>query len=188
MEYLYIGIAALILVVLLLISMMKMKHFRKPSNLVTLAMAKEGKLMAPLQKRALYSLGIGIVMAIALIVVVVLKDINTFDEDQGFRLIVYALWVGVPLAYLIVVNLTLRRPGQIDERDKLIMAKAPRVQFFALLFSLAAWTIALTEVFGDQGQVPVVYLTFVMISTIIISNIALSAGILIGYWRGVSNG
>ena len=38
MEYLYIGIVALILVVLLLISMMKRKQFRKPSNLVTLAM------------------------------------------------------------------------------------------------------------------------------------------------------
>ena len=38
MEYLYIGIVALILVILLLISMMKRKQFRKPSNLVTLAM------------------------------------------------------------------------------------------------------------------------------------------------------
>ena len=38
MEYLYIGIVALILVVLLLISMMKRKQFRKPSALVTLAM------------------------------------------------------------------------------------------------------------------------------------------------------
>ena len=38
MEYLYIGIVALILVVLLFISMMKRKQFRKPSNLVTLAM------------------------------------------------------------------------------------------------------------------------------------------------------
>ena len=38
MEYLYIGIVALILVVLLLNSMMKRGKFRKPSNLVTLAM------------------------------------------------------------------------------------------------------------------------------------------------------
>ncbi|MFC2051210.1 hypothetical protein ACFLT4_00575 [Chloroflexota bacterium] len=144
--------------------------------------------MAPLQKRALYSLGIGIVLAIALTIVFILKDITTFDEDLGFRLIVYALWVGVPLAYLIVVNLTLRKPEQIDERDKLIMATAPRVQFLAVLFSLMAWTIALTEVFWDQGQVPVIYLTLIMISTLTISTIAQSAGILIGYWRGVSNG
>ena len=145
--------------------------------------------MAPLQKRALYSLGIGVVLAIALIMVFILKgDVTTFDEDLGFRLIVYALWVGVPLAYLIVVNLTLRKPEQIDERDRLIMAKAPRVQYLSVLFSLVAWTIALTEVFWDQGQVPVIYLTLIMISTLIISTIAQSAGILIGYWRGISNG
>ncbi|MFC1983783.1 hypothetical protein ACFLVO_02055 [Chloroflexota bacterium] len=94
--------------------------------------------MAPLQKRALYSLGIGIALAIVLIVVVILKAITTFDEDLGFRLIVYALWVGVPLSYLIVMNLSLRKPEQIDERDKLIMAKAPRVQYLAILFSLVA--------------------------------------------------
>ena len=140
--------------------------------------------MAPLQKRALYSLGIGIALAIALIVVIIVKgDVTTFDEDLGFRLIVYALWVGVPLAYLIVVNLTLRKPGQVDERDRLIMGRAPQVQLLAVIFSLVAWVIVLTEVFHDQGQVPVIYLTFIMISTLIISTLAQSLGILIGYWR-----
>ena len=145
--------------------------------------------MAPLQKRALYSLGIGVVLAIALIMVFILKgDITTFDEDQGFRLIVYALWVGVPLAYLIVVNLTLRKPGQVDERDKLIMGRAPNVQFLAVIFSLVAWVIVLTELYWDKGEVPVVYLTLIMISTLIVSTIAQSAGILIGYWRMGRNG
>ena len=145
--------------------------------------------MAPLQKRALYSLGIGVILAIALIMVFILKgDVTTFDEDLGFRLIVYALWVGVPLAYLIVVSLTLRKPEQIDERDRLIMAKAPRVQYLSVLFSLVAWVIVLTELYWDKGQVPVIYLTLIMISTLIISTIAQSAGILIGYWRGVSHG
>ena len=143
--------------------------------------------MAPLQKRALYSLVIGVVFAIALIVIFIAKgDVTTFDEDLGFRLIVYALWIGVPLAYLIVVNLTLRRPGQVDERDRLIMERAPRIQFLAVLFSLIAWVIVLTEVFSDQGQVPVIYLTLIMISTLIVGTIAQSLGILIGYWRGVS--
>ena len=140
--------------------------------------------MAPLQKRALYSLAIGLLLAIALIVVFIAKgDVTTFDEDLGFRLIVYAVWVGVPLAYLIVVNLTLRKPGQLDERDKLIMGRAPQVQLLAVIFSLVAWVIVLTEVFHDQGQVPVIYLTFIMISTLIISTLAQSLGILIGYWR-----
>ena len=139
--------------------------------------------MAPLQKRALYSLGIGIVLAIALIMIFILKDVTTFDEDLGFRLIVYALWVGVPLAYLIVVNLTLRKPEQLDERDRLIMGRAPQVQLLAVIFSLVAWVIVLTELYWDQGQVPVIYLTLIMISTLIISTIAQSAGILVGYWR-----
>jgi hypothetical protein len=143
--------------------------------------------MAPLQKRALYSLAIGVVLAIALIVIFVAKgDVTTFDEDLGFRLIVYAIWIGVPLVYLIVVNLTLRKPGQVDERDRLIMERAPRIQFLAVLFSLIAWVIVLTEVFWDQGQVPVIYLNLIMISALIIGTIAQSLGILIGYWRGVS--
>jgi len=140
--------------------------------------------MAPLQKRALYSLVIGVACAIALIVVFVAKDVTTFDEDLGFRAIVYALWVGVPLAYLIVVNLTLRKPGQLDERDRLIMERAPQVQFLAVLFSLVAWVIVLTEAFREQGQVPIIYLTLIMISTLIVGTIAQSLGILIGYWRG----
>jgi len=140
--------------------------------------------MAPLQKRALYSLLIGAILALTLVVVFVTRDINTFDTDLGFRLIVYALWIGVPLAYLIVVNLTLRRPGQIDERDKMIMERAPQIQFLAILFSLVAWVIALTEAYGDQGQVPIVFLTLIMISTLIVGTLAQSLGILIGYWRG----
>jgi len=144
--------------------------------------------MAPLQKRALYSLVIGVVLAIALILVIVAKGVTTFDEDQGFRLIVYALWVGVPLVYLIVVNLTLKKPGQVDERDKLIMEKAPGVQILAVIFSLAAWMIILTEVYHEQGQIPVVFLTLIFISTLIVSTLAQSLGILIGYWKGVSRG
>ena len=144
--------------------------------------------MAPLQKRAWYSLVIGAVLAIALIAVFIIKgDVTSFDEDQGFRLIVYALWIGVPLVSLITMKLTLRKPEQVDERDKLIMERSPRVQFLAVLFSLIAWVIVLTEVYRDQG-VPVIYLTLIMISTLIISTIAQSAGILIGYWRGASNG
>jgi len=143
--------------------------------------------MAPLQKRALYSLVIGVVFAVALIVIFIVKgDVTTFDEDLGFRLMVYALWVGVPLAYLIVVNLTLRKPGQVDERDRLIMERAPRFQFLAVLFSLTAWVIVLTEVFSDQGQVPVIYLTLILISTLIIGTIAQALGILFGYCRGES--
>ena len=145
--------------------------------------------MAPLQKRAWYSLAIGLVLAIALIGLFIAKgDVTTFDEDLGFRLIVYALWIGVPLAYLIVVNLTLRKPRQVDERDRLIMGRAPRIQWLAVIFSLAAWIIVLTELYWDQGQVPVIYLTLIFISTLIVSTLAQSLGILIGYWSMYRHG
>ena len=140
--------------------------------------------MAPLQKRALYGLVFGVVWSITIIVVFILKGgISTFNEDVGFRLIIDGLWVGGLVVYLILMNLTLRKPGQVDERDRLIMERAPRIQFLAVLFSLIAWVIVLTEVFRDQGQVPVIYLTLIMISALIISTIAQSLGILIGYWR-----
>jgi hypothetical protein len=114
--------------------------------------------MAPLQKRAWYSLVIGMVLVIALIAVFIINgDVTTFDEDPGFRWIVYALWIGVPLVSLITMKLTLRKPEQVDERDKLIMERAPRIQYLAILFSLVAWIIVLTEVYRDQG-VPVIYL------------------------------
>ncbi|UCE98013.1 MAG: DUF2178 domain-containing protein [Dehalococcoidia bacterium] len=140
--------------------------------------------MAPLQKRALFSLLIGLALAIILIAVFVTRDINTFDTDLGFRLIVYALWIGVPVAYLIVMNLPpLKKLRQIDERDKLIMERAPRIQWLAVVFSLAAWIVVLTESYWDQGQVPVVFLTLIFISTLVVSTLAESLGILIGYWR-----
>jgi di/tricarboxylate transporter len=141
--------------------------------------------MAPLQKRALYSLVIGLILAITLIGVFLAKgDVTTFDEDLGFRLIVYSLWIGVPVAYLIVMNLTpLRKLKQIDERDRLIMSRAPRIQLLAVIFSLVVWITVLTEAYWDQGQVPVVFLTLIFISTLVISTLAQSLGILIGYWR-----
>ena len=127
---------------------------------------------------------IGLVFAVALLLVFVTRgDVTTFDEDLGFRAIVYALWVGGLVAYLIVMNLTLRKPGQIDERDRQIMDRAPKTQLLAVIFSLAAWSIALTEVYWDQGQIPVIFATLMLISTLVVSTLAQSVGILIGYWR-----
>jgi len=101
---------------------------------------------------------------------------------------VYAALIGAPLTYLILIDLTLRKPSQLDERDRLILERSGRVQWVAVIFSLAAWMITLTEVFQEQRQVPVVYLTLIFISIIIISVLAQSSGILLGYWRMNRNG
>jgi len=140
--------------------------------------------MAPLQKRALFSLIIGVAFAIALIVVFLLEnDITAFNRDGTLRWITYAALIGVPLSYLILIDLTLSKPTQLDERDRLILLRTGKIQYLAVIFSLAAWMISLTEIFQAQRQVPLVFLTLIFISTPIISTLAQSAGILIGYWR-----
>jgi len=145
--------------------------------------------MAPLQKRALISLLIGLALAIALVVVFVSRDINAYATDLGFRLIVYALWIGVPVVYLLLINLTrLSKLKQVDERDKLIKDRAPKIQWLSVIFTLVVWYIILNDLYWDQGQLPVVYLTLIFISTLVISTLAESLGILIGYWRMNRNG
>jgi hypothetical protein len=141
--------------------------------------------MSPLQKRALYSFILGAILTITLIIVFLTKDVYTFDEDLSFRLIVYALWIAVPLVYLIAVHPILKKPDMFDERDRSIVERASKVQWIAIIFNLAAWTIILTEVFWDTGQVPVVFLNLIFISTLTISTLAQSLGIFIGYWKGV---
>ena len=103
--------------------------------------------MAPLQKRALYSLVNGLVLTIVLIAVLAaLGDVTAFERDPNLRVIMYAVLIGVPLIYLIFVNLTLRKPTQLDERDRLIIERSSRAQWLAVIFSLVAWTITLTEI------------------------------------------
>ena len=145
--------------------------------------------MAPLQKRALYSFVIGLALTIALIAVFVAQgDITAFERDSNLRFIMYAVLIGVPLIYLILVNLTLRKPKQLDERDRLIIERSSRAQWLAVIFTLVAWTIALTEIYRDQGQVPIVFLNLIFMSTLIIGTLAQSLGILVGYWEINRNG
>ena len=145
--------------------------------------------MAPLPKRALYGLVFGVIWAIAIIVVFILKGgVGTFNDDQGFRLIIDGLWVGGLIVYLLLFETIGRKPSQVDERDRLIMERAPRVQWLAVIFSLVAWMIALTESYHDAGQIPVIFLYLIFMSTLIVGSVAQSVGMLIGYWRMGSNG
>jgi hypothetical protein len=140
--------------------------------------------MAPMQKRAWYGLATGSAFAIALLAVFIIKGgIATFNEDPGFRITVDILWVGGLVANLILVNLAFRKPGLVDERDRLIIDRSPRIQWLAVVFSLVAWTIALTEAYWETGQIPVVFLYLIFMSILIVSTLAQSLGILIGYWR-----
>ena len=71
----------------------------------------------------------------------------------------------------------------MDERDKVIMGRAPVVQLWAVFISLAVWSIALTEIYWDQGHIPVIFPYLILMSLFIVNVLAQSLGILIGYWR-----
>ena len=145
--------------------------------------------MAPLQKRALYSFVIGLVLTTVLIVVLITQgDITAFERDLKIRLVMYAVVIGAPLIYLILVNLSLRKPTQLDERDRRIIERSSWAQWLAVIFTLVAWTIALTEIYQDQGQVPIAFLKLIFMSTLIIGTLAQSLGILVGYWEMNRNG
>jgi len=110
-------------------------------------------------------------------------DITAFDRDPNVRYYMYAVMIGVPLVYGVLCDLTLRKPTQIDERDRLIIERSSRVQWLAVIFLLVAWTIALTEIYHEERQVPVAFLTLIFVSALIISPLAQSLGILLGYRR-----
>jgi hypothetical protein len=143
--------------------------------------------MTPQQKRAWYGLAIGIVWSLAIVAVFVVKGATAFDEDTGMRVTVYLLFIGGVLAYVAMLYITgwrMRREGVImDERDRLILRKVPVYQMFAVLWTLAGWAIALSEVYHDQGQVPVVFTWLMFYSAIIVNIVFASAGTLIAYWR-----
>jgi hypothetical protein len=139
--------------------------------------------MAPLQKRAFYGLIFGIAWIIAIVVVFMLKGGATiFDKDGTFRLIMDGIWVGGLIVYLVLFYPILRQPKLVDERDKLIYDRSPRIQWLAVILALVAWVIGLTEGFRGQG-VPTVYLYVMFFTILCVSAIAQCIGILIGYWR-----
>lgn len=144
--------------------------------------------MAPLQKRAWWGFGVGLAFAIAFVLVFVLMGgIENFDSNQGFRIIIDVLWVGGLVANLVILNITLRRPGMVDERDKAILERAPRIQWIAVLFTLVAWVIALNEVYHTTHLIPSAYLYVMFMSVLTVSTLAQCLGVIIGYRRANRN-
>jgi hypothetical protein len=140
--------------------------------------------MAPLQKRAWWGLGVGLAFAVAfMLVFIFMGGIETFDTNQTFRIIIDVLWVGGLVANLVILNLALRRPGMVDERDRMILDRAPRIQWLAVVFTLVAWVIALTEAYHETHLIPTAYLFVIFMSVLIVSTLAQCLGIVIGYWR-----
>ena len=144
--------------------------------------------MAPLQKRAWYGLALGVVFALAIVAVFIIKGgVTAYNEDTGMRLTVSFLLVGFLALYGIVLFTTRPGRGQVkvvmDERDSAVVRRALYVQLWAVIISLVVWAIALTEIYWDQGHIPVIFPYLIIGSALIVNALAQAVGILIGYRR-----
>jgi L-asparagine transporter-like permease len=146
--------------------------------------------MAPLQKRAWWGLTLGILWAAATIVVFITGGgVDEFTKNQTFRIVIDALFIGWLIVYAVLMAsiLRFRRSGKgtvaIDERDRAILHRAPLIQLWAVILVLLVWAISLTEIYWDQGAVPIMYMYIIFFSSLVVSTLAQSLGILIGYWR-----
>ena len=140
--------------------------------------------MAPMQKRAWWGLALGGAFAVAFAVVFAgAGGIEEFDRNTTFRLTIDVLMLGALVVNLVVINIPIRNRELADERDIVIFERAPRVQWMAVIFTLVGWTIGLTEYYHATHLVPSTWLYVVFMSVLIISTLAQSLGILIGYRR-----
>jgi hypothetical protein len=142
---------------------------------------------APLEKRAWWGLGITIATILAVVAVFLVRDASLYHEDRPTRLIVLAIVIVGALAYAVLAHRTRLARGagevMIDERDRMIIERAPAVQLYAVFIALAVWCIALTEVYWERGAIPVFYPYVMFWTTYAVGIIAWSVAVLVGYRR-----
>ena len=143
--------------------------------------------MAPLQKRALYSLILGLVWTVLLVVLFVTRGgVETYSSDPTTRILLSALFVGLLLSTAFLGVPWKARSGRgvdVDESDIAILKRAPQVQLIAVMLTMAAWVFGLTETYWEQGSLPIMWPYIMMMSTLLVSTLAQSLGVLIGYRR-----
>ena len=146
--------------------------------------------MAPLQRRAWWGLGTGITWAVITTAVLLTGGgVDKFNASSSFRLVMDALYLAWLVTYAVVMAPVLKfgsiKDGKVivDERDQAIIRQAPLIQLWSVIVLLVAWTIGLTERYHAAGQIPTTYLYLIFFTTLVVSTLAQSVGILIGYWR-----
>ena len=143
--------------------------------------------MAPLQRRALISLILGLVWMVLLVVLFVARGgVEEFTNDTTTRILISFLFVAMLMFSAFLGVPWKARSGRgvdIDERDLEILRRAPQIQLIAIMLTLAAWVVGLTEYYWDRGSVPIMWPYLMMFSTLVVSTLAQSLGVLIGYRR-----
>jgi len=147
--------------------------------------------MPALQKRALGSLVWGLLVFTVIAAILTVRGAAEYWENDDLRLLVMGIFLGGLLGQVVILPgflLRERMRGELDERDQQILGNAPAVQSGLVLVALGAWLLSLSQMYHDQGAVPMVYLYLIFGSIIIVNMIGHSLGILFGYWMRASHG
>jgi MFS family permease len=139
----------------------------------------------PLERLGWIGLWITVAVGLAMVILVAIGGATDFYQDDATRgIFTVVLLVGVA-AWFAAWHVLSRHAGSavVDERDRAILARSFSVESVLVILSLVAWTVSLTEVFWDEGAVPIGYLQLIFWSTFILGAFGRSLGIVLGYRR-----
>lgn len=149
--------------------------------------ASDAPATAPMQRIAQQSLMGASILAACAVFLVVMEGPASLQADRGIRLlttlVAFAAYISATLPMMIATKRAAEGRLVIDERDQMIMARAPRTQSTVLLVLVAVGAIALTEAYWAAGAVPVIWVGILMWTSLIAYGLALPAGLLLGYRR-----
>lgn len=132
------------------------------------------------QKRAWCELAISVVWSVTLLPMFTIKGSEAFRDPLVWGILAAGL-----LAFYGVIYMTRSKPGEqveTDERDRLILSKASKYQYVGVYVNIFLWAVLLGIHYEDEGRVPVMFMWLILLSTMLVSALFRSAGILISYW------
>ncbi|UCC60259.1 MAG: hypothetical protein JSV02_00070 [Dehalococcoidia bacterium] len=143
--------------------------------------------MAPLQKRAWLGIAIGGTISAAVLGILIINGATSFYDDNMMRWTVTGLIIGMLAAWAVLIAPFSSSKGRMkalyDERDEAVLRRASGAQLWGIIGALLAWSIALTEIYWDQGTIPIVFPYLIFWSILMVNTLSQGIGILIGYRR-----
>jgi hypothetical protein len=136
----------------------------------------------PLQRLAWLGLGASLSAGAGLGLVVAVGGASGLEES-AYRWVFWVLLVVGIGAWMTAWHRTNRHHGGaiIDERDRAILARSLSVESIVVLLALVAWMMTLTEVFREEGTMPIAYVQLLFWSTFLVAIFGRSLGIILGY-------
>ena len=139
----------------------------------------------PLERLGWIGLAVTSCLGVGLIALVAVGGVNGFS-GEGSMSTLFNLMLLVGIGVWVFAWRRLRGPSGatvVDERDRAIQARSFAVESVLVILSLVTWTIALTEIYRDEGVLPLGYLQLIFWSTFILGAMGRTIGILLGYRR-----